>query len=83
MMQVGHGGSLSRRAVTAEMPLGSGRVEKGDWFGWESLTVAQSAVLWCQCGATVDQFAILLLRGGGDQGVVNVGVVDGGRGSTE
>ena len=40
MMQVGHGGSLSRRAVTAEMPLGSGRVEKGDWFGWESLTVA-------------------------------------------
>lgn len=83
VMQVGQGGSLSRRAVTAEMPLWSGRVEEGDWFGWEGLTMVQSAVLWCQCGATVHQFAVLFLGGGGDEGVVDVSVMDGGWGGAE
>ena len=83
VMQVGQGGSLSRRAVTTEMPLWSGRMEEGDWFGWEGLTMVQSAVLWCQCGATVYQFAILFLGGGGDEGVVDVSVMDGGWGGAE
>lgn len=69
--------------MATQLHVWGGRMKHGDCFGREGMTVVQLAVLWCQCRARVAQLAVLLLGGGGNKGVVDVCVVDGGWGCAE